>query len=77
MKTALDNNPQLWCVVKPMINPRTIKIYTGDVIGYDLGKPLTDAQINALNPDEWLEATVYIMFTQSTMGIILQKYQRL
>jgi hypothetical protein len=54
MKTRLDNNPTDWCVVKPMINPRTIAIYTGDVIGYDLGKPLTDAQINALNPDEWL-----------------------
>ena len=48
MKTRLDNNPTDWCVVKPMINPRTIAIYTGDVIGYDYGKPLTDAQINAL-----------------------------
>ena len=54
MKARLDNNPTDWCVVKPMINPRTIAIYTGDVIGYDSGKPLTDAQINALNPDEWL-----------------------
>ena len=54
MKTRLDNNPTDWCVVKPMINPRTIAIYSGDVIGYDSGKPLTDAQIQALNDDEWL-----------------------
>lgn len=54
MKARLDNNPTDWCVVKPMINPRTIAIYSGDVIGYDSGKPLTDTQINALNPDEWL-----------------------
>ena len=54
MKTRLDNNPTDWCVVKPMINPRTIAIYSGDVIGYDSGKPLTDTQIKALNPDEWL-----------------------
>ena len=49
MKTRLDNNPTDWCVVKPMINPRTIKISTGDVIGYDSGDPLTDAKINALD----------------------------
>ena len=49
MKTRLDNNPTDWCVVKPMINPRTIAIYSGDVIGYNSGEPLTDAQINALD----------------------------
>ena len=48
MKARLDNNPTDWCSVKPMINPRTIAIYSGDVIGYDLGEPLTDAQIKAL-----------------------------
>lgn len=48
MKARLDNNPTDWCVVKPMINPRTIAIYSGDVIGYDSGEPLTDAQIKAL-----------------------------
>lgn len=49
MKDKLDNQPTTWCVVKPMINPRTIAIYSGDVIGYDSGEPLTDAQINALS----------------------------
>ena len=52
MKARLDNNPTDWCVVKPMINPRTIKIYTGDVIAYDSGEPLTDAQINSLGSSE-------------------------
>ena len=52
IKKRLDNNPTDWCVVKPMINPRTIKIYTGDVIAYDSGEPLTDAQINSLGSSE-------------------------
>lgn len=64
MKTRLDNNPTDWCVVKPMINPRTIAIYSGDVIGYDSGEPLTDVQINALNPDEWLGGNgIYNVFS--------------
>jgi len=49
MKNNLDNKPTTWCVVKPMINPRTIHIYSGDVIGYDSGDPLTDAEINSLS----------------------------
>lgn len=52
MKVRLDNNPTDWCVVKPMINPRTIKLSTGDVIGYDSGEPLTDTQINALDSSD-------------------------
>ena len=52
IKKRLDNNPTDWCVVKPMINPRTIKISTGDVIGYDSGEPLTDTQINSLGSSE-------------------------
>ena len=59
MKTRLDNNPTDWCVVKPMINPRTIAIYSGDVIGYDSGEPLTDAQINALSNSD----TVYNVYS--------------
>ena len=59
MKLRLDNNPTDWCVVKPMINPRTIKIYTGDVIAYDSGEPLTDAQINSLGSSE----NVYNVFS--------------
>ena len=52
IKKRLDNNPTDWCVVKPMINPRTIKISTGNVIGYDSGEPLTDTQINSLGSSE-------------------------
>jgi hypothetical protein len=52
MKTRLDNNPTDWCVVKPMINPKTISLSTGDVIGYDSGDPLTDAQIKALSSSD-------------------------
>ena len=59
MKIRLDNNPTDWCVVKPMINPRTIAIYSGDVIGYDSGEPLTDAQINALSNSD----TVYNIYS--------------
>lgn len=58
MKDKLDNQPTTWCVVKPMINPRTIAIYSGDVIGYDSGEPLTDAQINALSNS----STVYNVY---------------
>ena len=86
MKTRLDNNPTDWCVVKPMINPRTIAIYTGDVIGYDSGEPLTDAQINALNPDEWLGGNgiynVYSInsgdnFTEVSEALAVQKVKTL
>ena len=59
MKYKLDNQPTQWCVVKPMINPRTIAIYSGDVIGYDSGEPLTDAQINALSSSD----TVYNVYS--------------
>ena len=59
MKARLDNNPTDWCVVKPMINVKTIKISTGDVIGYDLGEKLTDAQINSLGKSE----NVYNVFS--------------
>ena len=52
MKAALDGKPTTWCVVKPMINPRTIKIYTGDVIGYESGEPLTDIEINELSSSD-------------------------
>ena len=52
MKAELDGKPTTWCVVKPMINPRTIKIYTGDVIGYDSGEPLTDIEINELSSSD-------------------------
>ena len=52
MKATLDGKPTTWCVVKPMINPRTIKIYTGDVIGYDSGEPLTDIEINELSSSD-------------------------
>ena len=86
MKARLDNNPTDWCVVKPMINPRTIAIYTGDVIGYDSGEPLTDAQINALNPDEWLGGNgiynVYSInsgdnFTEVSEALAVQKVKTL
>jgi|TARA_B100000035_G_C20643802_1_gene397837 hypothetical protein len=59
MKQRLDNNPTDWCVVKPMINPRTIAIYSGNVIGYDSGDALTDTQINALSSS----STVYNVYS--------------
>ena len=59
MKANLDNSPTTWCVVKPMINPRTIAIYSGDVIAYDSGAALTDTQIKALNTSN----TVYNVYS--------------
>ena len=35
-----------------MINPRTIKLSTGNVIGYDSGEPLTDIEINELSSSD-------------------------
>ena len=59
LKNTLDTKPTTWCVVKPMINPRTIELPQGNVIGYDSGDPLTDAQINALNSSD----TVYNVYS--------------
>lgn len=59
MKASLDGRPTTWCVVKAMINPRTIKIYTGDVIGYDSGEPLSDIEINELSSSD----TVYNVYS--------------
>ena len=52
MKDDLDNKPTTWCVVKPMINPRTISLSTGDVVGWDSDNPLTDTQIKALSSSD-------------------------
>lgn len=52
MKDDLDNKPTTWCVVKPMINPRTISLSTGDVVGWDSGDPLTDTQIKNLDSSD-------------------------
>ena len=49
IKNKLDNKPTTWCVVKPMINPKTITLSTGDIIVRDSGDPLNDAQIKALD----------------------------
>ena len=54
MKDTLDNKPTTWCVVKPMINPKTIVLPTGDVIGWETGEPLNDAQIKALSSSDTL-----------------------
>jgi hypothetical protein len=58
MKDTLDNKPTTWCVVKPMINPKTIHLSTGDVIGWETGDPLNDAQIKALSDAD----TVYNVY---------------
>lgn len=52
MKDDLDNKPTTWCVVKPMINPKTINLSTGSVVGWDSDNPLTDTQIKALNKSD-------------------------
>tara|TARA_B100001939_G_C16434460_1_gene402113 strand:+ start:65 stop:514 length:450 start_codon:yes stop_codon:yes gene_type:complete len=81
MKTRLDNNPTDWCVVKPMINPRTIAIYSGDVIGYDSGEPLTDVQIKALGSSNNLYNIYSVYegdnFTEVSEDYINQKVEAL
>ena len=59
MKNTLDNKPTSWCVVKPMLHPRTITLSTGNVVVRDLGEPLTDAEINALGNSD----TLYNVFS--------------
>jgi hypothetical protein len=58
MKDTLDNKPTTWCVVKPMINPKTISLSSGDVIGWETGEPLNDSQIKSLNSSD----TVYNVY---------------
>lgn len=52
MKDTLENKPTTWCVVKPMINPKTITLSTGDVTGWESGEPLNDVQIKALSSSD-------------------------
>tara|TARA_X000001036_G_C20609928_1_gene778570 strand:- start:109 stop:522 length:414 start_codon:yes stop_codon:yes gene_type:complete len=52
MKDKLDNKPTTWCVVKPMINPKTITLSIGDTVVRDSGTPLNDAQIKALSSSD-------------------------
>ena len=59
MKARLDNNPTDWCVVKPSISSKALRIDGNEVVAYAYGNPLTDAQINALNSSE----TVYNVFS--------------
>ena len=59
MKARLDNNPTEWCVVKPSISSKTLRIDGNEVVAYAYGKPLTDAQINELDSSE----TVYNVFS--------------
>lgn len=54
MKDTLENKPATWCVVKPQINPKTISLSSGDVIGWEAGEPLNDAQIKALSSSDTL-----------------------
>ena len=54
MKDTLENKPTTWCVVKPQINPKTIHLPTGDVIGWEAGEALNDTQIKALSSSDTL-----------------------
>tara|TARA_B100002019_G_scaffold74419_1_gene64333 strand:- start:201 stop:629 length:429 start_codon:yes stop_codon:yes gene_type:complete len=59
MKSRLDNNPTDWCVVKPAISSKTLRIDGNDVVAYEYGNPLNDTQINALDSSD----TVYNVFS--------------
>ena len=81
LKKRLDSNPTDWCVVKPMINPKTIKIYSGDIIGYESGEPLTDAQINGLGSSDKIYNVFSIYegdnFTEVSEEVVAQKISTL
>ena len=59
MKARLDNNPTNWCVVKPSVSSKTLRIDGNDVVAYAYGDPLNDTQINALSSSD----TVYNVFS--------------
>ena len=59
MKARLDNNPTDWCVVKPSVSSKTLRIDGKDVVAYAYGDPLNDTQINALSSSD----TVYNVFS--------------
>ena len=59
MKSRLDNNPTDWCVVKPSVSSKTLRIDGNDVVAYAYGDPLNDTQINTLNSSD----TVYNVFS--------------
>jgi len=59
MKARLDNNPTDWCVVKPSISSKILRIDGNEVVAYAYGDPLSDAQINELDSSE----TVYNVFS--------------
>ena len=59
MKARLDSNPTDWCVVKPSISNKTLRVDGNDVVVHAYGDPLTDAQINRLDSSE----TVYNVFS--------------
>lgn len=59
MKSRLDNNPTDWCVVKPSVSSKTLRIDGNDVVAYEYGDPLNDTQINALDSSD----TVYNVFS--------------
>lgn len=54
MKAALDNRPSEWCVVKPVVSLKTITIDGQDLVAYEYGEPLNDAQVLALDTSETL-----------------------
>lgn len=59
MKSRLDNNPTDWCVVKPSVSSKTLRIDGNDIVAYQYGNPLNDTQINALDSSD----TVYNVFS--------------
>ena len=59
MKARLDNNPTDWCVVKPSVSSKTLRIDGNDIVAYEYGNPLNDTQINALSSSD----TVYNVFS--------------
>ena len=51
--------PEYWCVVKPSVSNKTLRIDGNDVVAYEYGNPLNDTQINALDSSD----TVYNVFS--------------
>lgn len=53
LKNQLENNPTIWCTVKPQINIRQMTLVNGDEITvWDDGDALSDAEIMALTASD-------------------------
>ena len=53
LKNQLENNPTIWCTVKPQINTRLMQLVDGtEITVFDDGDALSDTEIMALSSSD-------------------------